>query len=330
VSQIFTEPTPLSGATPIVGVDRNIQRTWGNAPLRNKVLCLLLLAVVGGSLVGLVEVRLGFRIWPLCIGLSVLAIALGWLAHLWIIQPFYRLIQVAQKLENLSCQDRSTSIPQLPLPRTDEIGQISRVLHNVANSALRDRFEAAQLRRTFDHRVATTTKKATSGLRRIVMRDALTGLANRRFLDENLEPLVHSILAAGDELVCVMVDIDNFKLVNDTQGHAVGDGLLIFLAGLFRAITRDNDYVARLGGDEFVVLMPSCPLDRVSRFTDQLRSLLLQHVRTALPEGPAIDLSIGVASLERDGFANGCELLKAADTELYAAKRAGKGRTFGL
>ncbi len=330
MSQIFTEPTPRSGATPIVGVDRNIQRMWGNAPLRNKVLFLLLLAVVGGSLVGLVEARLGFRIWPLCIGLSVLAIALGWLAHLWIIQPFYRLIQVAQKLENLSCQDRSTSIAQLPLPRTDEIGQISRVLHNVSTSALRDRFEAAQLRRTFDHRVATTTKKATSGLRRIVMRDALTGLANRRFLDENLEPLVHSILAAGDELVCVMVDIDNFKLVNDTQGHAVGDGLLIFLAGLFRAITRDNDYVARLGGDEFVVLMPSCPLDRVSRFTDQLRSLLLQHVRTVLPEGPAIDLSIGIASLERDGIANGCELLKVADTELYAAKRAGKGRTFGL
>lgn len=317
-------------ATPIVGADRNIERTWGNAPLRNKVLFMLLLAVVGGSLAGLVEVRLGLRIWPLCIGLSVLAIALGWLAHLWIIQPFYSLIQVAQKLENLSCQDRSASIPQLSLSRTDEIGQISRVLHNVTTSALRDRLEAAQLRRTFDHRVATTTKKVTSGLRRIVMRDALTGLANRRFLDENLEPLVHSILAAGDELMCVMVDIDNFKLVNDTQGHAVGDGLLIFLAGLFRAIIRDNDYVARLGGDEFVVLMPSCPPDRVSRFTDQLRSLLRQHVRTVLPEGPAIDLSIGVASLERGGLANGCELLKAADTELYAAKRAGKGRTFGL
>ena len=330
MSQTSTEPAPLSQATPIDDADRSCQRAWGDAPLRNKVLSLLLVAVVGGCLVGLVEVHLGHRVWPLCIGLSALAVALGWLAHLWIIQPFDRLIQTARQLETMSSRSRSTPIPQLPLSRADEVGQIARVLHNVAASAVRDHFEATQLRRTLDHRVAAATKKATSKLRRIVMRDALTGLANRRFLNENLEPLVHSILTTGDELVCVMLDMDNFKLVNDTRGHAVGDGLLIFLAGLLRAITRDNDYVTRLGGDEFVVLMPACPLDRVTQLTDQLRALLRQHVGTVLPKGPAVDLSIGVASMKRDGLASGRELLEAADAKLYAAKHAGKGRTVGL
>ncbi len=89
--------------------------------------------------------------------------------------------------------------------------------------------------------------------------------------------------------------MDNFKAVNDTLGHAVGDELLVFLAGLIRDSKRREDYGVRLGGDEFVVLMAGCGLERAEAFGQRLITLFRQHTRIVVPKHLPVDLSIGVA-----------------------------------
>ena len=299
----------LSRTTPI---DKSAQRprAWDDAPLRIKVLSIAIGAAVSGTLIGIIEVKLGFLVWPMCIGLTGLNVALLLLTRHWIVQPLEKLIDKADELERAGALHDVSAVRGLPVARTDEVGRLARLIHNVSVTGLRKHYEANQLRRTLDHRVSEATRQATTKMRRIAMRDPLTDLGNRRFLDENLEPLLKSVLESDDDLICVMLDMDNFKTVNDTLGHAVGDELLISLGGLIRATTREEDYNVRLGGDEFVILMPVCPLDRAREFSHRLRALMHQSAKTILPESVPVDLSIGVASVQRDQVTTGHDLLE--------------------
>jgi diguanylate cyclase (GGDEF)-like protein len=191
--------------------------------------------------------------------------------------------------------------------------------------AVRGQQEAKRLRRTLDRRVEEATRQATRQLRHMAMRDPLTDVGNRRFFEENLPLLVDSALASGTDLVCLAIDMDNFKKVNDTLGHAAGDELLIFLASLVDASTRQEDYVARLGGDEFMVLLPGAHIDRAADLAKQIIALFRQHVRTALPDELDASLSVGIASLNSSKAGSGTELVEAADRNLYKAKNQGKG-----
>jgi diguanylate cyclase (GGDEF)-like protein len=157
------------------------------------------------------------------------------------------------------------------------------------------------------------------------MRDPLAGLANRRFLDENLEPLVHSSLHASSPLSCIAIDMDNFKLVNDTLGHKAGDELLTFLASLIRANARNQDFAIRLGGDEFLLILPGCRIQRASQLAHTIALLFRQNARTVHTADIPVDLSFGVACLGPD-ITSAKQLLERADANLYAAKRSGKGR----
>jgi two-component system cell cycle response regulator len=263
----------------------------------------------------------------LVLGAVPTAFILTWLGRVWVCRPVEKLIHMWGAL---SVDRRPGAMRMLPMTRQDEAGQLARALYRLASTALKGDYDARQLRRTLDHRVSEATRRATHQLRQMAMRDALTDLANRRFLDDHLEPLVQSVQASGDELVCVMIDVDGFKGVNDSLGHAAGDELLIFLGSLIRAIVRGEDYAVRCGGDEFLVLMPQCDLERAGRFGEQLRVLFRQHVSTALPPEVRSDLSMGVAALRQHKLADGEALLARADANLYAAKRAGRGRTVGV
>ena len=157
----------------------------------------------------------------------------------------------------------------------------------------------------------------------------MTDLGNRRFLDENMPLLFDSVCASRTELICLALDLDDFKHVNDTQGHAMGDELLKALAGLLRATLRHDDLAIRLGGDEFVVLLPGCDLERAGQLASNWHLLFGQQARSLLPADVTCGVSIGIASLRRDAPASAEALLQAADANLYAAKRAGKGHTVG-
>jgi diguanylate cyclase (GGDEF)-like protein len=203
-------------------------------------------------------------------------------------------------------------------------------MHRVHAAATRQHEEVGKLRRSLDHRIAQATRQATARLKQMALRDPLTDLGNRRFFDEHFPDLFETCRAANDDLACLLLDLDDFKQVNDTLGHAAGDELLIFLASLLRACIRREDYAVRLGGDEFVVLIPGCQARRVAQLAQQIRVLFGQHVRITLPDDLNPDLSIGVAMLARDGAVSPEQLLAQADANLYAAKKAGKGATAGV
>jgi diguanylate cyclase (GGDEF)-like protein len=147
--------------------------------------------------------------------------------------------------------------------------------------------------------------------------DPLTGLANRRRLDEWLTDEVHRARRSKAPLSIGIVDLDRFKDYNDTHGHAAGDALLAACATAWSAQLRESDLLARYGGEEFVVGLPGCGLeDALSR---------LDLLRLAMPG--AETCSIGVASWDRrEGTA---ALLARADSALYAAKAAGRNRVIG-
>jgi diguanylate cyclase (GGDEF)-like protein len=158
-----------------------------------------------------------------------------------------------------------------------------------------------------------------SRLSELAFEDALTGLANRRALDERLEAEVAAAAETGDVLALVVGDLDGLKETNDRAGHAAGDRALVAVADAFRAVAQmhPDAFVARLSGDEFALLLPRAGAGRAAE--------LGQRVIDVLAAGPVdAGVSIGVAGFEPGG--RPADLLRAADAALYVAKRAGRGR----
>ncbi|MEV6303603.1 GGDEF domain-containing protein [Actinoplanes sp. NPDC051861] len=153
--------------------------------------------------------------------------------------------------------------------------------------------------------------------------DALTGAANRRAFDDRLAGTADEAAHGGRPLALVMIDVDHFKSINDTWGHATGDRALRTVAEALRDSASGNDHlVARLGGDEFAVLLRAGPYEAI-RYAEQARTLV--EAARDLPCGPP-RLSIGVAVVP--DHATGAEdLQRVADAALYRAKAGGRGRS---
>jgi len=163
--------------------------------------------------------------------------------------------------------------------------------------------------------VAIERERLFSRLEYLSRRDELTGLFNRRVLDEELERQLTALRRDARPLSIVMLDMDRFKTYNDEQGHQAGDRLLRSAAAAWSATLRETDTLARYGGEEFVAILPDCTLDAATAIADQLRE--------AMPAGASC--SAGVASTI-EPIAIG-DLVGRADRALYTAKRAGRNRT---
>jgi diguanylate cyclase (GGDEF)-like protein len=152
------------------------------------------------------------------------------------------------------------------------------------------------------------------------MRDHLTGLFNRGFLDASLTRLVAGQQRRPRPFTFALIDLDDFKSVNDRFGHPAGDDALRYAADRLRDAFREEDVIARYGGEEFAVLVQADRDTAVGR---------LDEWRAALSAGahrPPLSASVGVASLPEDGHTM-ATLLEVADRRLYAAKAAGRNRT---
>ncbi len=325
---------PAADAAPPVAVDlptgraAHRARAWDDTGVRVKVGLLIVAASVWGTAVGLAAASLEAHLSVGLTGAAAVAACGAWFGRKWIADPIEDLVQ---QLSRITRPERPLSTRALPRHREDEIGQLARAVHQIAVTALRDRHEASNLRRTLDDRIAKATARATSQLSQMAMRDPLTQLGNRRFLEQHLDPLVLSCRAAASDLVCLIIDIDEFKSVNDSLGHAAGDELLKFTAQTIRAVSRQDDYIIRLGGDEFAVFLPGCDVEHATNFAERLQAMFCEHTRLTLPDvGDRVSMSIGVASLLRDRVQNGTELIQTADRRLYNAKQRGKGRAVGL
>jgi len=163
-------------------------------------------------------------------------------------------------------------------------------------------------------------------LRSQSIHDPLTGLFNRRYMEETLEREVHRAKRGHRPMSVLMVDVDGFKQQNDAFGHDAGDAVLRRLAALLQGSLRKEDIACRYGGEEFVLVLPDASLDHAARRAEHLReavsSMLIVHRER--PLGP-ITISIGVAAFPDHG-GDGETLIKAADGALYHAKREGRDR----
>lgn len=178
-------------------------------------------------------------------------------------------------------------------------------------------------------RTHLTLKRQADLLRELAYFDALTGLANRRRFDSQLDLEWRACLRDDTPLGLIALDVDYFKQYNDHYGHPAGDEVLRSLAQVFdSALRRPRDFIARVGGEEFVCLLPGSDLEMTARSADYL----LSHVRDASlahcasPIAPYITLSAGAASTVPSPRESAMDLLGLADRRLYHAKMSGRGR----
>ncbi len=162
-------------------------------------------------------------------------------------------------------------------------------------------------------------------LREQATRDPLTGLYNRRYLDESLGRELISAERHGYPVSVIMGDLDHFKLINDVYGHLGGDEVLRTFGDLLKRQVRGSDIYCRYGGEEFLLVLPQTSAENAARRAEQLRSAM---AAAPVPYGGstiAVTASFGVATFPRDGR-TGDHLIAAADSALYEAKAAGRNR----
>ena len=173
--------------------------------------------------------------------------------------------------------------------------------------------------------VAIVHPRRYEAVRNQARTDALTGLANRRALDSAVARAISG--ARRDRALCAVlfIDIDHFKEINDTMGHAVGDAVLKRVGRALRDRLRRGDLLARYGGEEFVALLPDTDLEAAVRVAETLRRRIATYGFNALTGGLPVRVSIGVAQLSESRM-TAASLVSAADTAMYEAKRQGRDR----
>ena len=186
--------------------------------------------------------------------------------------------------------------------RSDEITGVVLVLHDVS----RERQYAAKLSYQASH-------------------DALTGLINRTEFEQRLSLALMSSAQLGRHHAVMYLDLDQFKVVNDTSGHAAGDQLMRQVSAVLQRRLREGDTLARLGGDEFGVLLENCSSENALRIADELRQTVMEFHFAWENRSFTIGVSIGVVNVE-DGLFTIADVLSAADAACYMAKEKGRNR----
>jgi diguanylate cyclase (GGDEF)-like protein len=220
-------------------------------------------------------------------------------------QPLHRLLRFTQDLLGNRDDAILRACPADPMPA--EMRALHQAFCDMARE-VRDQIEEAK---------------------RLGIQDPLTGLYNRRFLFDGGTKLLEASVRAGRSCSCLMLDVDHFKLVNDTYGHKTGDQVLVHLAETIKETVRKADLVARYGGEEFAVLLTGAGREQGVVLAKRLRQVLAE--RPCLVEGQAlpVTVSIGVAEARQEVRFGGSmldDLLVRADRALYAAKAAGRDR----
>lgn len=173
---------------------------------------------------------------------------------------------------------------------------------------------------------------ANQALQELSNIDNLTRLPNRRALDERVELLWKECAELTQPFSAIVIDVDNFKLINDAYGHLFGDEILRYIGALLPRVLRSNDEMAaRFGGEEFVLLLPGASSESATDVAEEVRILVASAVNQAASEGlqitlPPITVSCGVSTTIPRPTLRGTNVIAAADEALYLAKRNGRNR----
>ena len=165
-------------------------------------------------------------------------------------------------------------------------------------------------------------RKLNSHISEKSIRDSLTGLYNRHYLEEKLESILSEAVKFNYEVSVAFIDIDNFKRINDTEGHKRGDELLEYIGQFINNCIRNTDYAFRYGGDEFLIVYQNTKAEVALKVTERIKDKLKKNV---LFHKNKISMSSGIASYQRTE--NWKELINRADQAMYKSKINGKDRT---
>ena len=237
------------------------------------------------------------------LALLVSSILIIW-ATWWIVRPLRRLASY------MTHDIHELDVSVLPeLNRDDEIGQLARCYRNLV----------------------TRIRNQITDLERLAIIDALTGLGSRRLYDTSGRTFLKQVKRTGHFFGMLVIDVDHFKLYNDTYGHAQGDEGLKMIGRVLKAtLQRETDLAFRIGGEEFVVMIQVTSADEVTHMAEQIRKAVLEEKMTHEKNGPGvISVSIGGVTLSTDHPGAGPtlnQLFKVADKALYTAKAKGRNR----
>jgi diguanylate cyclase (GGDEF)-like protein len=178
-------------------------------------------------------------------------------------------------------------------------------------------------------RTTTGLNESNLDLEDKVHYDALTGIYNRRFMEDSLKRIIRSLSRSGSILSVMMMDIDYFKKYNDTYGHCEGDACLKTVAQtLAGSLLRSDDFVARYGGEEFAVILPNTDKTNThviaDRLLENIRARKIPHKKNEAAD--CVTISIGITMGLVTGTQSGIDYIKRADEALYQSKRSGRNR----
>ena len=240
-------------------------------------------------------VRLRNVLLGLALASIVLSIGGSFLIARTVSRPVNRLTEIARRVSDGDYSQR------VEVPGHDEIGDLGR---------------------GFNHMLDGISQREAEILR-LAFEDTLTGLPNRAMFIDRLQQVLRQTRRSADPVTVMLLDLDRFKLINDSLGHPAGDQVLRDVASRLRDVLRESDTVARLGGDEFALLLPGSPPERVNQIVERVLRVLEAPI---LLEDQPVDVgaSIGIATWPEDGD-DADTLLRHADVAMYVAKRAGSG-----
>ncbi|MBI5039654.1 MAG: diguanylate cyclase [Gammaproteobacteria bacterium] len=244
-------------------------------------------------------------------GLSLLVGLLAYQIGRSIVTPLQRLIVAAERIAG------GDLAMQLPAARDDEIGRLTRVFNQMTDSLRRGRAEIEA--------ASQTLQQQNQQLERLSVTDSLTGLYNRRKLDEILTDQIARYQRNRRAFSVLMLDIDHFKALNDSHGHLLGDEVLVQVADILAQAIRNVDYAARYGGEEFVIVLVDTSSQAALDTAERIRAKVADASYGAIEQRITVTVSVGVTECREDD-ATADAVIARADQALYQAKDAGRNR----
>jgi diguanylate cyclase (GGDEF)-like protein len=253
--------------------------------------------------------KLCYEIYGLAGSILLLALLFGGFALGKIIHPVERLEKAAKRISEGNLDIRTN------IRTSDELGKLSTAFDDMVERLQRQINELDEL-----------VEKKTEAIRRLAVTDVLSGLYNRRYFNEKASELFRDALKEGRHFSVLMIDIDDFKRINDDFGHLKGDEVIRIVGEVLRKTIRRSDKACRYGGEEFVILMPGTRSNEAFEVAERIRKNIKALVEEKL-NGMKVSVSIGIAEVDFSQDVTIEDVMKRADEVLYRAKKEGKDKT---